>query len=97
MQKGLKELQVMKVRCLCPQFENAILSQSETDFLQRQTVVSQFFQLDRLVVEGQKTGKQTTKEIESEGNLARVRESQGFVNSSHGEVYFGQANMYRWD
>lgn len=26
--------------------------------LQRQTVVSQFFQLDRLVVEGGKTGKQ---------------------------------------
>lgn len=26
---------------------------------QRQTVVSQFFQLDRLVVEGGKTGKQT--------------------------------------
>ncbi|KAM0696477.1 hypothetical protein Q7P36_003724 [Cladosporium allicinum] len=37
MQKGLKELQVLK----------------------RQTVVSQFFQLDRLVVEGGKTGKQT--------------------------------------
>lgn len=27
--------------------------------LQRQTVVSQFFQLDRLVVEGGKTGKET--------------------------------------
>lgn len=39
MQKGLKELQVLK----------------------RQTVVSQFFQLDRLVVEGGKTGKQTGK------------------------------------
>ncbi|KAL2054146.1 hypothetical protein ABVK25_005685 [Lepraria finkii] len=39
-QRGLKELQMMK----------------------RQTVVSQFFQLDRLVVEGQKTGKQTGKE-----------------------------------
>ncbi|TAQ86160.1 hypothetical protein B7494_g5513 [Chlorociboria aeruginascens] len=36
MQKGLKELQVMK----------------------RQTVISQFFQLDRLVVEGGKSGKQ---------------------------------------
>ncbi|KAL9102675.1 MAG: hypothetical protein Q9163_002197 [Psora crenata] len=39
-QRGLKELQMMK----------------------RQTVISQFFQLDRLVVEGQKTGKQTGKE-----------------------------------
>ncbi|KXT13417.1 hypothetical protein AC579_9913 [Pseudocercospora musae] len=37
MQKGLKELHMLK----------------------RQTVVSQFFQLDRLVVEGGKTGKQT--------------------------------------
>ncbi|KKY15677.1 putative iron-sulfur cluster biosynthesis protein isd11 [Diplodia seriata] len=36
-QKGLKELQVLK----------------------RQTVVSQFYQLDKLVVEGGKTGKQT--------------------------------------
>ncbi|KAF2436407.1 hypothetical protein EJ08DRAFT_667214 [Tothia fuscella] len=36
LQKGLRELQVMK----------------------RQTVISQFFQLDRLVVEGGKTGKQ---------------------------------------
>ncbi|TKA42971.1 hypothetical protein B0A49_12708 [Cryomyces minteri] len=36
MQKGLKELQVLK----------------------RQTVVSQFFQLDRLVVEGGKEGRQ---------------------------------------
>ncbi|KAF2757498.1 putative iron-sulfur cluster biosynthesis protein Isd11 [Pseudovirgaria hyperparasitica] len=38
-QKGLKELQMMK----------------------RQTVVSQFYQLDKLVVEGGKTGKQTGK------------------------------------
>jgi len=29
-----------------------------TEGVQRQTVVSQFFQLDRLVVEGGKTGKQ---------------------------------------
>ncbi|KAF2709536.1 hypothetical protein K504DRAFT_467501 [Pleomassaria siparia CBS 279.74] len=36
MQKGLKELQMLK----------------------RQTVISQFYQLDRLVVEGGKTGKQ---------------------------------------
>ncbi|KAF2400469.1 hypothetical protein EJ06DRAFT_510626 [Trichodelitschia bisporula] len=36
LQKGLRELQVLK----------------------RQTVISQFYQLDRLVVEGGKTGKQ---------------------------------------
>ncbi|KAI9777507.1 MAG: hypothetical protein M1835_005206 [Candelina submexicana] len=49
MQKGLKELQMMK----------------------RQTVVSQFFQLDRLVVEGQKTGKQTG----DEGGIIRQKDT----------------------
>ena len=39
-QRGLKELQMMK----------------------RQTVVSQFFQLDRLVVEGGKSGRQAGEE-----------------------------------
>ncbi|KAF7508920.1 hypothetical protein GJ744_008629 [Endocarpon pusillum] len=48
-QKGLKELQVIK----------------------RQTVVSQFFQLDRLVVEGQKTGRQTGKE----GDILRQKDT----------------------
>lgn len=41
---------------------------------QRQTVVSQFFQLDRLVVEGQKTGKQTG----DEGGIIRQKD-QGCV------------------
>ncbi|KAF2653567.1 hypothetical protein K491DRAFT_661761 [Lophiostoma macrostomum CBS 122681] len=48
MQKGLKELQMLK----------------------RQTVVSQFFQLDRLVVEGGKTGKQTG----NEGGIVRQKD-----------------------
>ncbi|MCJ1366482.1 hypothetical protein MMC16_005611 [Acarospora aff. strigata] len=48
-QKGLKELQMMK----------------------RQTVVSQFYQLDRLVVEGGKTGKQTG----DEGGIIRVKDT----------------------
>lgn len=48
-QKGLKELQVLK----------------------RQTVVSQFFQLDRLVVEGQKTGKQTGED----GGIVRQKDT----------------------
>ncbi|KYG44859.1 hypothetical protein M433DRAFT_50688, partial [Acidomyces richmondensis BFW] len=39
MQRGIKDLQMMK----------------------RQTVISQFYQLDRLVVEGGKTGKQRGK------------------------------------
>ncbi|PSK46071.1 hypothetical protein B9Z65_5039 [Elsinoe australis] len=48
MQKGLRELQMMK----------------------RQTVVSQFFQLDRLVVEGGKTGKQKG----NDGGIVRQKE-----------------------
>ncbi|PSN60717.1 hypothetical protein BS50DRAFT_578907 [Corynespora cassiicola Philippines] len=49
MQKGLKELQMLK----------------------RQTVISQFYQLDRLVVEGGKTGKQTG----DEGGIARQKDT----------------------
>lgn len=41
---------------------------------QRQTVVSQFFQLDRLVVEGGKTGKQTG----NRGGIVRQTE-HGYV------------------
>lgn len=37
---------------------------------QRQTVVSQFFQLDRLVVEGGKTGKQKG----NDGGIVRQKE-----------------------
>jgi len=45
-----------------------------TVHMQRQTVVSQFFQLDRLVVEGGKTGKQ------KDGNdIIRVKD-QGYVS-----------------
>jgi hypothetical protein len=44
---------------------------------QRQTVVSQFFQLDRLVVEGGKEGKQTG----NRGGIVRQTE-HGFVSSS---------------
>ncbi|OCK75109.1 hypothetical protein K432DRAFT_446910 [Lepidopterella palustris CBS 459.81] len=49
MQKGLKELQMMK----------------------RQTVISQFYQLDRLVVEGGKTGKQKG----DEGGIVRQKDT----------------------
>jgi len=42
--------------------------------VQRQTVVSQFFQLDRLVVEGGKTGKQT-----GSGSIVRQKEP-GYVS-----------------
>ncbi|KAH7402434.1 hypothetical protein BKA66DRAFT_448751 [Pyrenochaeta sp. MPI-SDFR-AT-0127] len=47
-QKGLKELQMLK----------------------RQTVISQFYQIDRLVVEGGKQGKQTG----NEGDIVRQKD-----------------------
>lgn len=40
-------------------------------YLQRQTIVSQFYQLDRLVVEGGKTGKQ----IGDEGGIVRQKDT----------------------
>ncbi|KAI5846290.1 complex 1 protein [Morchella snyderi] len=49
LQRGLKELQVVK----------------------RQTVVSQFFQMDRLVVEGQASGRQTG----GRGDIARQKDT----------------------
>ena len=50
--------------------------------VQRQTVVSQFFQLDRLVVEGGKTGKQTG----NRGGIVRQTE--------HGYVLFLATERY---
>lgn len=52
----------------------AMLVRAYTDLQQRQTVVSQFFQLDRLVVEGGKTGKQTGR-----GNDIVRQKDQGYV------------------
>ncbi|KJX93644.1 iron-sulfur cluster biosynthesis protein isd11 [Zymoseptoria brevis] len=43
----------------------------ELQILKRQTVVSQFFQLDRLVVEGGKTGKQTS----GRGDIVRQKDT----------------------
>ncbi|KAK7537168.1 uncharacterized protein J3D65DRAFT_624631 [Phyllosticta citribraziliensis] len=43
----------------------------ELQGLKRQTVVSQFFQFDRLVVEGGKTGKQTGKD----GGIVRQKDT----------------------
>jgi hypothetical protein len=45
-----------------------------TTGIQRQTVISQFYQLDRLVVEGGKSGRQTG----GEGDITRVKD-QGYV------------------
>ncbi|OJK00716.1 LYR motif-containing protein [Aspergillus aculeatinus CBS 121060] len=39
--------------------------------LKRQTVISQFYQMDKLVVEGQNTGKQTG----SEGGIVRQKDT----------------------
>ncbi|KAL9111917.1 MAG: hypothetical protein Q9227_003767 [Pyrenula ochraceoflavens] len=43
----------------------------ELQGLKRQTVISQFYQLDRLVVEGQKTGKQ----IGDSGDIVRQKDT----------------------
>ncbi|KAI9670752.1 MAG: hypothetical protein M1817_003862 [Caeruleum heppii] len=59
MQRGIKELQMLKVD----------EADSETT-PQRQTVVSQFFQLDRLVVEGGRSGKETG----SKGTIVRQKD-----------------------
>ncbi|KAF2132249.1 hypothetical protein P153DRAFT_334970 [Dothidotthia symphoricarpi CBS 119687] len=44
--------------------------QKELQMLKRQTVISQFYQIDRLVVEGGKTGKQTG----NEGDIVRQKD-----------------------
>ncbi|RYC55278.1 hypothetical protein CHU98_g10929 [Xylaria longipes] len=64
-QKGLKDLQIMKVRTdsLGPAFAAGFPYRQEglallTGSLQRQTIVSRFYEIDRLVVEGGMSGKQ---------------------------------------
>ena len=54
---------------------------------QRQTVVSQFFQLDRLVVEGGKSLKETG----SEARMSRQKETQGYA------VYFLSTQIWLTD
>lgn len=46
--------------------------------MQRQTVISQFYQLDRLVVEGGKTGRQTG----DDGGIVRQKD-QGYAPIPH--------------
>lgn len=54
-----------------------MIRSSDADMIvQRQTVVSQFFQLDRLVVEGGRSGKQTGQV----GDITRQKD-QGCVRS----------------
>lgn len=73
-QKGIKELQSLKVRspwlraCFGQVVVTSCVELADQD--QRQTVISQFYQIDRLVVEGGKEGKQ-----KGEGNdIMRVKE-----------------------
>ncbi|PQE03525.1 complex 1 protein [Rutstroemia sp. NJR-2017a BVV2] len=63
MQKGLQELQSLKYlgvgwKSNALAVEHDMKGQCREDGELKQTVVSQFYQLDRLVVEGGKTGKQ---------------------------------------
>ena len=67
MEKGKKELQVMQVRA-----ETSIAATDrKTDWEQRQTTLSNFFQIDRLVVEGQESGKQTG----NRGDITRSKDT----------------------
>ncbi|KAI1493952.1 hypothetical protein F5X96DRAFT_77794 [Biscogniauxia mediterranea] len=79
-QKGLKELQVMKVRLglLAPFVTDRGVAQtcdsanpSSSSSTQRQTVLSQFYQLDRLVVEGGMAGKEKGKS----GDITRQKDT----------------------
>ncbi|GAB1205754.1 hypothetical protein APSETT445_004433 [Aspergillus pseudonomiae] len=56
--------------------------------MKRQTVISQFYQMDRLVVEGQKTGKQTGKE----GDIVRQKDTG---SSRSGRQFGDGANRTR--
>ncbi|RHZ70507.1 hypothetical protein CDV55_100938 [Aspergillus turcosus] len=56
--------------------------------LKRQTVISQFYQLDKLVVEGQKTGKQTGQE----GGIVRQKDTG---SSRSGRQFGDNANRTR--
>ncbi|KAJ5726372.1 LYR family protein [Penicillium malachiteum] len=51
--------------------------------LKRQTTISQFYQLDKLVVEGQKTGK----EIGTHGDIVRQKETGLFRSSRSGRQF----------
>lgn len=90
-QRGLKELQVMKVSwhthgvpdqagqlptsrriqplLACSAMVADGVDQRHTNVSQRQTIVSQFYQLDRLVVEGGKSGK------EQDGHIMRQKDT----------------------
>ncbi|PYI27578.1 hypothetical protein BP00DRAFT_439044 [Aspergillus indologenus CBS 114.80] len=63
--------------------------------LKRQTVISQFYQMDKLVVEGQETGKQTG----SEGGIVRQKDtgtdSLQFRSSRSGRQFGDAANRNR--
>ena len=93
-QKGLKELQVLKV---CPGTVsesyscdhlplNIRHSSADSPILQRQTVVSQFYQLDRLVVEAGISVGHSPSQRPSVLNLLTLDASQGKDKSGHGET-----------
>ena len=55
-------------------------------FLQRQTVVSQFYQLDRLVVEGGLSVGHSLSQARTPLNLLTLDASQGKDKSGHGDI-----------
>ncbi|KAI1973828.1 hypothetical protein LOZ52_001833 [Ophidiomyces ophidiicola] len=67
LQKGIHDLRMMKVS----QNSRIVSAQTHCSKVLRQTIISQFYQLDRLVVEGQESGKETG----SEGGIVRQKDS----------------------
>jgi hypothetical protein len=84
MQKGTRDLQMLKVRDICRDACSDLSTPTSccvrltdcglTIWLQRQTIISQFYQLDRLVVEGGRTGEQKGHA----GGIARQKDT-GYV------------------
>ncbi|KAJ5555556.1 hypothetical protein N7461_004026 [Penicillium sp. DV-2018c] len=70
-QEGLQSLRLLKVSDVSGGLGANLISRRYGGCTLRQTVISQFFQLDKLVVEGQKTGKETG----SHGGIVRQKDT----------------------
>ncbi|QKX63983.1 uncharacterized protein TRUGW13939_11156 [Talaromyces rugulosus] len=63
----------------------------ELRMMKRQTTISQFYQLDRLVVEGQETGKQ----VGNKGDIVRQKDTGYFRSSRSGRQFTENASRSR--
>lgn len=79
LEKAQKELKILKVQPSLSSINNMVLHMGmgiSLTYYQRQSVISQFYQMDRLVVEGGSSGKQTG----GRNDIIRQKEP-GWVNS----------------